>query len=516
MKNVRITTFVVMLVCSLTHWTTFAINRYQTPQSDPVTSDRWISMVTTLEPNETVRLEVKARGDFTVEGLQFLETKEVYGEIFHLYKVLQPDIKIKGDVISLHCNYFDLTSLDLSKAPSLQVLSCNANQFMTLNTSNNPELKELHCMEGALESLDLSNNRNLEILNCSTNSLSQLNLSHNTSLKTLLCLGNKLRSLDLSTQTLLEELICSNNQLQTLEVGHLKYLKVLYCDINKLTSLKVDELPALEKLQCAQNPMERFEVNSNSLKEFFITENKLTELILNTPNLELLACYGNQLSTLDLSKCLALNTLSCHTNNLSSLDLSNNASMEYLWVQKNVIEKIDLSHCPAIFAIECYSNRIAQERMAELVNTLPARQKSDEAYIILIDTKDEKEQNECTKQSVAVAKGKNWGVFDHLNNEVDHPGIAYEGKSDNGVAKVLFKEISVYPNPTTDYIYVTLSGNESPEQVIRLFSIHGDLLRNLPLRQLGNGLVSIDIRYLPDGKYVLCVAGQSKLIDKRS
>ena len=43
------------------------------------------------------------------------------------------------------------------------------------------------------------------------------------------------------------------------------------------------------------------------------------------PNLQLLACAGNQLTELDVSKNTALDWLTCEQNNLTSLDVSQTA-----------------------------------------------------------------------------------------------------------------------------------------------------------------------------------------------
>ena len=47
-------------------------------------------------------------------------------------------------------------------------------------------------------------------------------------------------------------------------------------------------------------------------------------------NLDSLACYGNLLTTLDLSKNLKLTWLNCSSTRISSLDLSKNTALTYL------------------------------------------------------------------------------------------------------------------------------------------------------------------------------------------
>ena len=56
-----------------------------------------------------------------------------------------------------------------------------------------------------------------------------------------------------------------------------------------------------------------------------------------------LRCYGNQLTSLDVSKNPALVWLSCTRNQLTSLDLSQNHALENLQVMENCLTSLDLS-----------------------------------------------------------------------------------------------------------------------------------------------------------------------------
>jgi hypothetical protein len=85
----------------------------------------------------------------------------------------------------------------------------------------------------------------------------------------------------------------------------------------------------------------------------------------------------------------ALTDLYCDGNQLTSLDVSKNTALQLLG---------------------CFGNQIKGEQMQALVNSLPTVTEGD---FWVIDTKSSYEQNVCTKDQVAIAKGKGWTVYDY-------------------------------------------------------------------------------------------------------
>jgi Leucine-rich repeat (LRR) protein len=56
------------------------------------------------------------------------------------------------------CNHNQLTDIDMSANPVLQILSCAYNQLTILDVSANPELQDLSCSYNQLTGLDVSAN----------------------------------------------------------------------------------------------------------------------------------------------------------------------------------------------------------------------------------------------------------------------------------------------------------------------------------------------------------------------
>lgn len=116
----------------------------------------------------------------------------------------------------LSCAYGQLASLDLSHNQNLRILSCAKNPFAGLDVSHCPLLEELSCGDLQIKSIDLSHNPKLVSLRIGHNNLSQIDLSAQKELKTLHLFYNNISKLDLSAQTHLEELLCNDNQLSSI------------------------------------------------------------------------------------------------------------------------------------------------------------------------------------------------------------------------------------------------------------------------------------------------------------
>jgi hypothetical protein len=78
----------------------------------------------------------------------------------------------------LACNYNQLTSLDISNNPKIEVLNCVSNQISQLVLYFNPKLEMLSCNSNFLTRLDVSQNSLLKYLDCRSNSLTGLNIKN--------------------------------------------------------------------------------------------------------------------------------------------------------------------------------------------------------------------------------------------------------------------------------------------------------------------------------------------------
>ena len=70
-------------------------------------------------------------------------------------------------------------------------------------------------------------------------------------------------------------------------------------------------------------------------------------------------CSGNQLTSLDLTGCLALTRLRCDGNQLTSLNLTGCLALTELDCRRNQLKNLDLTSCSALTELDCENNKLA-------------------------------------------------------------------------------------------------------------------------------------------------------------
>lgn len=201
-------------------------------------------------------------------------SEKVFGE----YVISSQKITIHGPVKTFTCRSSGISSIDLSRAPSLRTLFCHHNQIKKLDLSHNTLLDTLDCEGNWISDIDLSSLSALTFLNVTYNKLNQLVLSHNPKLTTLECretgltelnlsqnkaltsltlLDNGLIRLDLSQNTALSKLVCINEKIQSLDLRHNKALSYFRCHNCLLTELDISPESALSHLFIPNNILEQ-------------------------------------------------------------------------------------------------------------------------------------------------------------------------------------------------------------------------------------------------------------------
>ena len=230
-------------------------------------------------------------------------------------------------------------------------------------------LEELSCSSNQLSELDLWNNTALTYLNCNYNELTYLNVSTCTVLEELACGSNQLTSLDLSNNPALTRLYCGSwwggNLLTELILTNNTALTYVGCGNNQLRSLDVSKCIALEELDCSSNELISLDVsNHKELKSIECEGNCLTSLNLEgCTAINLLWCHENALTSLDISALTELKYLQCNNNQLSSLDVSNNGALVFLWCYDNQLSSLDVSNNAAITELDCTNNQLKSVKL---------------------------------------------------------------------------------------------------------------------------------------------------------
>lgn len=488
----------LILLLSLISLPGTAMQAHKISTLDDTSGASLITLHTLQEVGAEVNLVI-AGENIHLSGIELIRTEEQFGEIIYTYKVLDNNISISGDVTKLGIDYFNVDQLKLQKASTITELSCSSNPLESLDVTSCTSLQVLECGSCHLSHLDLSQTPALTYLDCSNNSLTGLDLSNNAKLETLSVQQNGLTAIDLSALQDLTYLIISKNALGTLDLSKNLKLKNLQADEIGLTRIDLSANKQLELLHLAQNKLQTFSLESLTLKELYINDNNLTSLELKSPSLELLCAYANQLTDIDLTNLPNLNTISLHSNTLSTIDLSKTPKLEYLWVQNNKLSALDLSSSPLLLTLECYRNALDEGATLSLVNTLPDHDPSLGATLIIVNNPIV-DKNSCSKDAVAKAKAKGWGVYDLNEEKSGYPGLPYEGKEtanewvDNPKAFIIQTHDAIYPNAPFD------------QAVVYLYDSVGNLLLK------GAPNIPISTALLPSGVYHIVILSEDQIL----
>ncbi|MBP5513163.1 MAG: leucine-rich repeat domain-containing protein, partial [Bacteroidaceae bacterium] len=398
-------------------------------------------------------------------GQDEILTEEEIGSITRI-NVIEKDIsslegiKFFTALEFLYCSCNQLTTLDVSANTALQRLDCYDNQLTELDASANTALHRLDCYDNQLTSLDVSGCVALEELLCDNNQLTTLDLSGCTALQRLICYRNQIRgeamgNLITSLNTCSEAWsgtfyvyysasnegnVCTKAQVAQAKAKNwnVKYVSLKYPESISSPEEYADYEgydPDEGEIVISETfPDENFRaclLGQDYGRDGILTVDEIAgiKIIGDWPRrgpissleginvftaLERLLCYGNQLTTLDVSANTALQRLDCSGNQLTALDLSANTALQRL---------------------DCYSNQISGEAMDDLIASLNDRSEAEDGYFNVYYHQSPYEANVCTKAQVAQAKAKNWRArfcfFDpgtHMEFFADYEGSDAEKK----------------------------------------------------------------------------------------
>jgi hypothetical protein len=111
---------------------------------------------------------------------------------------------------------------------------------------------------------------------------------------------------------------------------------------NNITSVDVSTCLVLDTFSCQNNDLPTLDVTNNTaLTELQAFSNDLPSIdVTNNTALTLLYLFSNDLTSIDLSNNVLLNTLYLQSNDLDDLDISNNTLLTNLRIQNNELDNL--------------------------------------------------------------------------------------------------------------------------------------------------------------------------------
>jgi len=135
--------------------------------------------------------------------------------------------------------------------------------------------------------------------------------------------------------------VCCSNISDLTGIEEFSLITLLSCGVNQLTSLDLTGNLLLESLWCSSNQLTSIDLPSSTALSFIQGEK-------------------NQLTTLDLSMVPSLDNFDLSDNLLTSLDLSNNPDLNDVFLVNNRLTSIDLSNNPILASFTCGNNLLTR------------------------------------------------------------------------------------------------------------------------------------------------------------
>ncbi len=266
----------------------------------------------------------------------------------------------------------------------------------------------------------------------------------------------------------------------------------LYLDPSVLNGLNA---PNYTNTSQNNNPVEFGPINDltgieafTNLQYLNVRYNNLTTLDLsNNVMLDTLYAEYNQLTTLQLGNNPHLKLLLCTENNIQSLDVTQLTGLIELGCDQNEIDSLDLSNAPNLNFIDCVLNQLTYLDLRNGGNTIGvnATGNPDLTCIYVDDETYAENAPYWYKDSTAY-----W-----VETEAECDALS--------VGDYVFQNINIYPNPVKNKLYIS---NLTDRSKLSLYDLQG---RKVRFEKFKTKMTSFDLSNLEPGIYFLQVTLQN-------
>lgn len=276
-------------------------------------------------------------------------------------------------------------------------------------------------------------------------------------------------------------------------------LTELYLDFNNLTSIDVSNNPNLTKLLVEFNQLESLDVSNNDqLIWLWFTGNNISEIDLsNNPNIQLLWVSNNKLADIDVTQIPSLASITLGNNLFSEVNVRSNPNLSHFSLTAgNMITELDLSNNPLLCSVVVGSNdsleyiNLRNGSNTLLVEGSTCYYGTGTSNSILLANTNPVLETICV-DNVAFAQAN----FPHIPTQTVFIDDCLLGTDDFETSS-----ISIYPNPTRDFI--TIASEEFISE-IKVYNMLGELILKVDAIESSN---TINLASFKSGVYFIGVS----------
>jgi hypothetical protein len=270
-----------------------------------------------------------------------------------------------------------------------------------------------------------------------------------------------------------------DNEVLTENIEGVTLLSLNSLDISDLTG--IEGFTSLETLACTANNLESIDVSANTnLKSLFFAENSV--------------------NSIDLSSNLLLETLSTSANGLEEIDLTNLLNLKVFYGRANLFTEIDFSNCADLEEVHLSSNLLTHLDLSNNTNlTLIDCSMSDELIFLSLKNGNNVDigtynSTDCPMLTCVEVDVPDYSTAAWLDKD---PSTIFNTSCGLGIGANSAVQVSVYPNPTSENLYIQTSEENTKYQLVDIAG------KSLHTGQLSAGKSVINVNDLPVGVYFL-------------
>ena len=458
-----------------------------------------INQLTALDVSNNTQLKGLDCSHNNLNSLDVSHNTQLKGLDCSVNQLSSLDVSKNTLLKELICSTNQLTALDVSNNTKLEDLLCFKNQLTTLDVSQNTKLTVLNCHNNSLNSLDISQNTQLEALYCSDNKFTTATLD-----RIYCALPDRTSETNGVIQPVYNS--SSSNHATVLATNAqnaiTKNWKVQYyendTDIPATTGSYVcSGLPPVPKpyitLTVKKDSAIKLDLwaTANITPIRIVSGSNTQDIIVND------AWKGNAYYTAGSTTMTIygdLKKFDCADNRakITALDISDSPELEVLLCQGNQLSSLDVSKNMQLRWLGCYDNNFSTQALDDIFCTLPDRTGKYRGEIQPVFNSSDPNHATVLATNKQNAIAKNWKV--QYGNYTDIPATTGKHKcSATDIAEAAAEPaLTLYPNPVADVLYLSVTA-----RTIRIYDMYGIEVAHAADTD------RIDVAHLPAGIYTV-------------
>ncbi len=322
-----------------------------------------------------------------------------------------------------------------------------ANAAINTNSDGEIQLSEATSFTGTIECIDMgiTSTVGLEQFINVSNVYLQLNAISATDVTAL----DDLKQLNLRSNPLTALDVTQNSELVSLDAGY-----------SEISELNITQNLQLSSLYLKETNLSSLDLSQNTeITYLIISDSNLTSLdVTNLPLLDNLGARRNNITSIDLTQNPEIRTLTFTGNGISAINLSQNLNLEVVDLEENNLTFVDMTNNPALRGLYLRDNALVNLNIATGTSNTVLEDME------VIDNPD----LECIQVDGDIdLNNPPTGWFKDATAMYGYDCMLL------GVDPVSAAVISIYPNPTTDVLYIA---SEILIETVAVYDVQGSIL----------------------------------------